>query len=286
LKVAIIGGAGRMGKWLVKYFLGRGHAVIISDIKHDEAKAVAISMDVKLAKDNIEAVKDAGLCVVSTPIEVTPKVLREIASEVKEAAIVMEISSLKSGVIQVLEEIGRRNVKILSIHPLFGPGADKLTEEKIVLVPVLEPTSETRLVRRFFPEADIIVVEAEEHDRIMALTLSLPHFLNIVFASVVSEEDLNVLKKLGGTTFTLQSIISEGVMTEDPGLYASIQMSNKYTVRYLEKFISRAETLKEYIARKDSKNFFQFYANILSSLIKDEEFSRAYERMYKVLEAL
>jgi len=286
LKVAVIGGAGRMGKWLVKYFLSRGHAVIISDIKHDAAKTVATSMDAKLAKDNIEAAKDADLCVVSTPIDVTPRVLREIASEVKEAAIVMEICSLKSGVVRVLEEIGRRNVKVLSIHPLFGPGADKLTGEKIVLVPLLEPASETRLVRRFFPEADIIVVDAEEHDRIMALTLSLPHFLNIIFASVVSEEDLNVLKKLGGTTFTLQSIISEGVMTEDPELYASIQMSNKYTVRYLEKFISRAETLEEYVARKDSKNFFQFYRNIRGSLSKDEQFSRAYERMYKALEAL
>jgi len=286
LKVAVIGGAGRMGKWLVKYFLAKGYAVIISDIKHDEAKVAAASMGVRLAKDNIEAARDADLCVVSTPIEVTPKVLQEIASEVKETTIVMEISSLKSEVIQVLEEIAKRNVKTLSIHPLFGPGADKLAEEKIVLVPLLEPASETILVRRFFPEADIIVVEAEEHDRIMALTLSLPHFLNIVFASVMSEEDLNVLKKLGGTTFTLQSVISEGVMTEDPRLYASIQMSNKYTVRYLEKTISRAETLKEYVARKDSKNFFQFYANICSSLSKDVEFSRAYERMYKALEAL
>jgi len=286
LKVAVIGGAGRMGRWLTGYFLSKGHEVIISDINENEAKEAAKLTGAKLARDNIEAAKNADLSVISTPIEVTPKVLKEIAPELKESAAVMEISSLKSKIVPVLEKIAKRKVKTLSVHPLFGPGVQKLAEEKMALVPVLDPASEVRLVASLFPDVEMIVVDAEEHDRIMALTLSLPHFLNIIFACVICEEDIDVLRKLGGTTFTLQLAISEGVMTEDTGLYASIQMSNEYTVQYLNKFLSNAEILKKYIDKQDLKNFVQFYRDIRGSLSKDKDFSRAYERMYKALEAL
>jgi prephenate dehydrogenase len=286
LKVAVIGGAGRMGKWLIKYFLSGGHEVILSDIRIDEARTVAKSTGAKLAENNIEAVKDADLSVISTPIDVTPKVLEEIAPEVRRSSTVMEISSLKSKVIPILEKIAERKVNALSIHPLFGPGVQKITKERIVLIPVLDPVSELKLVTRLFPDVEVVVADPEEHDRAMALTLSLTHFMNITFASVISEEDINVLKKLGGTTFTLQLTISEGVMAEDPSLYASIQMGNEYTVHYLNKFISRAETLKRHIDEEDLEGFTNFYMNVRSLLSKDRDFKDAYERMYRALEAI
>ena len=139
-------------------------------------------------------------------------------------------------------------------------------------------------MNRFFPSAEVVAVEAEEHDRAMALTLSLPHFLNILFASVMSEEDLVFLKKLGGTTFTLQLALSESVMTESPELYASIQMNDEYIVRYLERFLSKAENVRDWIAGKDAESFTESYRTAQASLSKDEDFSKSYERMYRALE--
>jgi len=249
LKVAVIGGAGRMGRWFARYFHNQGHEVILSDVRQEELKAASKSTGAKIAEDNSEAVKNADLIVVSTPIDVTPKVLKETAPELKRSAAVMEISSLKFQVIPVLEKLAKQDVRTLSIHPLFGPGVQNLTEEKIALIPVSDPASELRLASNLFPGVEMIVVDAEEHDRTMALTLSLPHFLNIVFASVISEEDINVLKKLGGTTFTLQLVLSESVMTEDPELYASIQMTNAFTTKYLKKFLSRAGCTQHAVQR-------------------------------------
>ena len=163
---------------------------------------------------------------------------------------------------------------VVAIHILFA------------LVPVVNPSSELKMTKSLFPDMEVVVVNVEEHDKAMALTLSLPHFLNIAFASVIGEEDLNVLKKLGGTTFTLQLVLSEGVMTEDPGLYASIQMSNAYVVQYLEKFLSNAENLEEQVIRKDVKGFSKFYMGVRRALSKDRDFSKSYKRMYKALEAL
>ena len=286
MKVTVIGGAGRMGRWLVNYFVKKGYNVTVSDIRYEEAKAVAQSTGARLVQNNIEAVKDAEIIVLSTPIDVTPNVLKEISFEIQSSSAIVEISSLKSQVFPDLEKLAARGVRTLSLHPLFGPGVTKITGEKIALVPVSDPSAEFKLAKTIFPKAELIVVDAEEHDKAMALALSLPHFVNIVFASVIGQEDINVLKKLGGTTFALQLVISEGVLSEDPSLYASIQMDNKFTAKILDRFLSNAGTFKRYITEKNSRGFLQFYADARTSLMKDSDFGNAYEKMYKALEAL
>jgi len=263
MMVTIIGGVGRMGRWLAHYFSSRGHEVTVSDLNLDKAKALAETTGVKVAKSNVEAVKEADLIVVSTPIQVTPKVINEIASHIRKGAVVIEICSLKSSVVETMAKIAELDVRPLSIHPLFGPGAQKLAGKKIAVIPIVDSRAETKLTKELFPGAEIIIAGAEEHDRAMGLALSLTHFINIVFASIVSEEDIEILKRLGGTTFTLQ-----------------------YTHQYLDKFISRASTIKAWITEKDKKKFTAFCNRVLSSLSKDADFTRAYEKMYKVLEAL
>jgi prephenate dehydrogenase len=286
LRIAIIGGAGRMGEWFTRYFLKQGHEVIISDVRADKARVIANSLGVTLASNNVEAARMADLTFVSTPIDVTPKVLSEISPELREPMIVAEISSIKSRIMPVLKKIAEKGVRTLSIHPLFGPGLQEISGEKIALIPVHNQSAEEALTKSLFPGARIITVECEKHDRVMALTLALTHFINIVFASVVSEEEMQILKQLGGTTFTLQLAISEGVMTEDPMLYASIQIDNEHTLNYLENFMLKANLLKEIVRKKDFDGFVEFYRVSRDSLSRDEDFPIAYERVYRALKAL
>lgn len=286
MNVTIIGGAGRMGRWLTHYFVNQGHNVRISDTRFNEAADLAKSSRAEFVKENTKAVQEADLTIVSTPIPTIPQVLREIFNYLKKDSIIAEIASLKTKIAPIMIEATLWNVKPLSIHPLFGPGAQKLKEGKVVLIPLINPSSEIDLVKEIFPGIEVIVVDAEEHDRAMALTLSIPHFMNIAFASTISEEDLNVLKKLGGTTFTLQLTLSESVMNEDPRLYASIQMDNDYTSQYLEKFLSRCRLVRDLIVKKDVEEFAHFYSSIRVLLSKDEDFNESYERMYRALERL
>ncbi len=286
MRVAVIGGAGRMGSWFAQYFLKQGHEVIISDVRVDRAEMVAKSLGVKASKNNVEAVRMADIALISTPINVTPKVLAEISSELTCSATVIEIASLKSRVLPVLRKIAEKHVRALSIHPLFGPGLREIVGGKIALIPVCDRRNEESLAKSLFPGAEIIVVDCETHDRVMAVTLALTHFINIVFASVVGDDDINLLKRLGGTTFTLQLALSEGVMTENPMLYATIQIDNEHALNYLEKFMSKANALKEFIRKSDFEGFIEFYEATRNLISKDEDFSRAYERMYSALKSL
>ncbi len=286
MRVTIIGGAGRMGSWLVHYFSSKGHEITVSDLKLEKAKALAETIGVKVAKNNVEAVKDADLIVVSTPIHVTPKVINEVKSHIREGAVVAEIASLKSSVIEPMAKITESGARPLSIHPLFGPGAQKLAGKKIAVIPIVDSEAEMKLAKELFPEAEIIPVGAEKHDQAMALSLSLPHFINMAFASIVGKENLMTLKKLGGTTFTLQLILAESVMTEDPALHASIQLDNKHTLRYLDKFLSKATNIKKWVVDKDEEKFTNFYNRVRDLLSQDTDFAEAYEKMYEVLEKL
>jgi prephenate dehydrogenase len=283
VEILIIGGAGKMGRWFSKFFVRQGHIVFLSDIRLEEVKTIAASMGIEHIKDSYESIKKADLVLVAAPIEETPKILQEISGYVKNSSWIMEISSVKSKVTPILKNITRMGVKVLSLHPLFGPGVEEIKNKKMVLVPISKEESELQYVKSLFPKMEIIIASAKEHDKAMALTLSLTHFLNMTFASIVSNEDIKTLKKFGGTTFSLQMLLSEAVMTEDPKLYSSIQMRNEYTQLYLERYFSEVKILKELIFNKDFKKFSSFYNTIRGALEKDKEFTKAYDRLYAAL---
>jgi len=283
VKVAVIGGAGKMGRWLTRYFIKQGHEVAVSDIDREKVGRFAKSLGIKLAESNSEAAKSADLIAICTPINIVPAIIEEILPHLSPSASVMEISSVKSPVIPAMRRIAVRGIRVLSVHPLFGPGVEDPSKERMVLVPISKAESEISFAEHLFPDIEIFAVDAERHDRAMALTLSLTHFINIVLASVLAEENIKELKNLGGTTFTMQLLLSESVMTENPELYASIQMSNPYTIRYLRKFLSKANILMQHISEKEEKKFSEIYNKIHVALSKYENLSDSYEAMYRAL---
>ncbi|MGB9714199.1 MAG: prephenate dehydrogenase/arogenate dehydrogenase family protein [Candidatus Bathyarchaeales archaeon] len=284
MKIAILGAAGRMGKWFTQYFVEKGHVLTVSGVHQEKLKALAKDYGVKIAKNNLEAVKDADLTLVSVPIGKTAEVLSEITPKLKRGSIVSEIASVKAGIIDVLKESSKFGVQPLSLHPLFGPM--QKVKKKFALVPVLDAESELAVAKRFFPDAEIVVVDAEKHDRAMAITLSLQYFVNMAFASTVKDEDFKTLEKLSGTTFTLQQVLIGAIMMQDSELHASLHMANKHSPEYLRKFVSNAEKIIKLIESGDTKAFQNFYNGISKGLSKTLDLAKMYQKMYAILEAI
>jgi prephenate dehydrogenase len=286
MKVAIIGGAGRMGRWFARYFKSKGHAVIISDIEEEKARIIAEKEGFLFAKSNLDAVKDADLIMVSVNIESAPKVIEEIEKDLKKDSIVTEISSIKTHVMKALMNLAKDGITTLSIHPLFGSGARTLRGKKIAVIPVKDSRKEVNLVQNLFPKAIVDVISAEEHDRIMALTLSLPHFLNMVFALTLSNEDINNLRRFAGPSFTLQLILAESMLTEKPNIYASIQTMNKHTHPCLERLLKEAKALKEMIHQNKQEELISIFEKMHRNFSKDIEMIKPYEKFYEIVERL
>jgi len=286
LRVAVIGGAGRMGRLFARYFAQRGNEVIISDINWEEAVKFAGLLNAEATQSNTEAARSSELIVICTPIMDVPKVVDEIIHDIRESTIVLEISSIKSPVISAMRMVTEAGGRPLSIHPLFGPGAGDPSGEKMALIPISDEKSEVDLARSIFPNVSIIPMDLERHDRIMALALSLTHLINVVFASTIAEENIAELRRIGGKTFRMQLLLCESVMTESPDLSAAIQMSNPFAIEYLERFAQIYDRLLKYIRGKRKGEFLKFHHEVYSALSHREDLLDSYRAMYRALRAI
>jgi prephenate dehydrogenase len=289
VKVAILGGTGSMGQWFAKYFHNKGFKVIISGRTPEKTARIAEELGIDYAESDVEAVSGANMVIVSHPIEVTANSILETAGHLQKGAILFDIASLKGDAIEALEKASKRGVRAISIHPLYGPGAQSISGKQILMIPINEDVHVVDEMTEMF-EADggiVHVLESGEvHDKMMALTLGLPHLLNIIFGKVLSEEDISVVKKCSGTTFALQLLLTESVLSQDPNLYYAIQSLNPAFKAVLNRLVTVLKEMTLMITKKEKNRFITTFEETKSSLSRDSEFSSAYHRFYKAVEAI
>jgi prephenate dehydrogenase len=285
LRVAIIGAAGHMGKWLLKHFESQGYTIVASDPRSDELREVAEASKLILARSNAAAVKDADVVIVSVPIGQTADVIEDIAPQMKDNAVLCEISSVKGDLPVVLQKVTEHGIRPLCIHPMFGPGAGSM-RRKIAIIPIVDLAAEDKLVEKLFPECEIIVADAEEHDKIIALTISLPYFVNMVLASVLAEEDINLLERLGGTSFTVQLLLTGSIMSQSSKLHTSLHSENTHVPDILQKFQVRTNECLASLAKDDSAAFERLFSSTKKGLEVGVDLGEKYNELYRILELM
>jgi len=282
VKIAILGAAGNMGGWLIRYFSKLGHTLIAFD---PNIKELSSFPDVEITDDCRSAVSNAELVIVTVPMELTAEVINDVAPFMKKNAILCEIASVKTRVIEALRVLPEHSVRPLSIHPLFGPGAKSLNK-RIAVIPLLDQKQEKQLVETLFPDSEVIVVDAEQHDRIMAVTLSLPYFVNMAVAAVLKKEDITVLKQLSGTTFALQLILAASIMSHSSEFHVALQNENAHTLSILNEFLVSVELGIKQLTDNATESFEQSYNEIKETFGKGVNLQEKYEEMYRILEVL
>ncbi len=275
MRIAVIGGAGKMGRWFVNHFQQLNHTIIVADPQKIEEQ------DLETTKSNTSAVGDADLVLISVPMEATADVIREVIPHMKPNSILCEISTVKSNVIGVLGDVSAEQIRPISIHPLFGPGATSL-KKKFALIPIRNRTDERKVVDTLFPDSEIIIVDIEDHERIMALTLSLPYFTNMILASIFKDQDIQLMEQLSGTTFAVQFMLTGSIMVHPSEFHVALHIENKYALEILSKF-QRAVNRELGILTKDKDGFEQSYRNHQAVFGSKISLESKYAEMYRVL---
>ena len=280
-QVAIVGAAGKMGSWFTAYFARRGLDVSAYDISQ---KILKTSENVKVENSLNDCVKDADLVIVSVPLNRTPQVIKECAKNMKDGAIIGEISSVKSKTFAALEKVPS-NLRPLCIHPMFGPGASKKIRTKVLLVPVRNEKAELKVANEIFENASVMVLpNAKQHDKAIAIVLGLTYFTNIVFAKVMSSGNISMLKQVSGTTFGLQSLIAESILTDESDLIIALIQTNVYTKKYINRYLKEAAAVARSALAKNNTDLKADMEEIKSRLQKSQDLQQAYKRMYDIIE--
>jgi prephenate dehydrogenase len=232
MQIAIIG-AGAMGSWFAKHFKERGVQVIIFDIDPDKAKETAKSLGIKFAS-SVDDVLDSEIFLICVNISKTPQVVKEIGMRLSKSQTLVEIASLKNKVAQELEKL---ECNVLSIHPLFGPGAETIEGQNIAVITDLSDDQAKEKLLPLLTGANITECNLEEHEKSMAIVLSLPFAMNLVFIDFAKQ----VPEALQGSTFLAQLSIANKVAQEQDDLKREL-LNNEYLKKVIDEYIKKMKS--------------------------------------------
>jgi len=245
----VIGGAGKMGGWFAQFLSSQGFDVQIADPRATPGpKSFADWQQSDLSQDFI---------VVAAPLGITDQILHRLAERAPRG-VVFDLGSVKTPLRSGLAALREARVAVTSLHPMFGPDTELLSGRHVIFLD-LGHAEALAQARALFAStmAEQVVMQLEEHDRLIAYVLGLSHAVNIAFftALAVSGEAAPRLVELSSTTFDAQFDIASGVAEESPELYFEIQRLNDYGAESLDALSRAVETLRTAVAAGDLARF-------------------------------
>ena len=290
MRVAIIGGSGKMGRWFADFLAKDGKQVVISGRNESRLRAAGQQLGVEVASSNVEAAKSADVVLLSVPVESFEEVVEQISPHIETGQSVIDITSTKVFPVATMHKHLKTGL-VLGAHPLFGPGAGSVANQNFILTPTSE--GEEALAKKIsdYLEARGAVVSLmspQEHDEKMTVILGLSHFIALVSAdTLLSSNKLGQTGSVGGITYKVLLTLVESVISEDPEFYASLQMSLPGVAEIEGLFRERAGVWADLVKSKDRQEFVR-QMDALRERFKESspDFGRAYENMYRLVEGL
>ncbi|MDD5700575.1 MAG: prephenate dehydrogenase [Dehalococcoidales bacterium] len=289
MKTGIIGGAGKMGRWFARFLLQEGYDVIVSD--KDRSGLVSLENELKVrTASSAGTAGEADIILLAVNIDAFEEVVKEVAPHVRKGQIVIDITSVKEFPVETMHRYLDK-ATVLGTHPLFGPGAKALSSQNLVITPTSE--EENRLAQKalsFLQErgARVTLMTPRQHDEMMSVVLGLAHFISIVAADTLIEAgNLQQMKEIGGSTYRVLTTLVESVVSEDPELYATLQMRLPRVREVEEQFQKNAARWLEMVKNGDKQGFVSSMTALKEKYAAGSaNFGQAYENMYKIMEWL
>ena len=196
MKIAIIGGSGKMGRWFARLLLKDGKEVIITGRNQRKLLEAKRQLSVEIAT-NVEAAKNADVILISVPIDNFEAVVKEISPYTHTGQVIIDDTSVKVFPVEIMH----RHIKaglVLGMHPVFGPGARGAMNQNFVLTPTNEEERTlTQKIKGYLEDkgARVTLMTPQEHDEMMTVILGLSHFIALVSADTLLSFDK--LKRMG-----------------------------------------------------------------------------------------
>ncbi|MGI2336322.1 MAG: prephenate dehydrogenase [Dehalogenimonas sp.] len=281
--IAVIGGYGKMGAWFARLLKNEGHCVSIIGRDKDKLAAAAVELGLA-ATDRMESAAAADIIIISVPVDSFEMVCGQLAPQVHPGQQIFDLTSVKVRPVEVMHRCFGQ-AQTLGIHPVFGPGAESLNSQNIILTPTNESEHKLALkVNEWLTArgARVRVTSPEEHDRLMSISLGLAHFIAIVTAdALVSLDKLTEMSGAGGITYKALLTLVESVLSEDPALYASLQL-NLPALPEMEKLFGEKATDWAAIVKDGRReDFINRMSNLKNTLeAANPDFGASYQKLY------
>jgi len=236
MQIGIIG-FGTFGQFMAEHLKSKA-GVFVTDIvdKTKEAKKIGVTFT------TLDKVCSKKIVILSVPMSVFVKTLKTIKDKLTPGTLVLDVCSLKIFSCKSMKEILPENIEIIGTHPLFGADSAKHSIKNMKLALVNVRSKKISEVQNFCESLglQVFVTSAEDHDKKMAYTQALTHFIGKV-AERMKLTRFDVCTK---TYEDLMDII-DIIKNDDSRLFSDIQNMNSYAKKVRDQFIKESEKLNK-----------------------------------------
>jgi prephenate dehydrogenase len=212
---------------------------------------------------NARLAEESDLVMVSVPIRSTVGVIGEIAPLLTADQLLCDLTSLKAEPVKAMLASG---AQVLGMHPLFGPTVSSLHGETVILTPArCGGALSMRLPEILRGEgANLVVMDPDAHDRLMAVIQGLTHFGNLCMAEAVRRTGTDLAAALEATSpvYRIQMGLIGRLLSQDPTLYGDMLRMNPYVPGVLSAFEGAAADLRGRVEEGDLQSFVDFFERV------------------------
>ncbi|MEJ6672054.1 MAG: prephenate/arogenate dehydrogenase family protein [Alphaproteobacteria bacterium] len=271
-KVAIIG-IGLIGASVALAAHHRKSDCRIALYDHDEAvrkTAQGLNIGDEICSDSAACVADADLVILAVPVGAMKAVMSKIKSHLKQGAIITDTGSTKRSVIRDIGPLIPDNCYLIAGHPLAGTefsgpeaGFPSLFEGRYwLIIPGEAPQEKVSQLEQFLSALGAMTeqMDAEYHDRVLALTSHLPHLIayTIVGTATDLEQDLkNDVIRFSASGFRDFTRIA----ASDPVMWRDVFINNDEAIlEMLQRFNEDLSYLQRAIRWKEGDKLFELFS--------------------------
>ena len=242
--------------------------VVGYDVSSDSRRMASSQKAVDRATSHLaEAVRDADLVVVATPVRAVELILEEMAGLLRQGAVVTDTGSTKRRILAWAEASLPEGVSFVGGHPMTGrttaasyePAADLFENAVYCVTPAAsaEPKAVEHLVKMVEAIGAVpYFVEPDEHDGLVAGVSHLPYILSsALMRSVASDRGWREARTVAAGGFATATHLAEG----DPRMFADICLTNgDQVIRQIDRLADELASIRSAIERSDESIYDRF----------------------------
>ena len=272
-KITVIG-CGLIGSSILRVIEKKNIAKEIN--AYDKSKEVssylAKNFKFKICNNITEAVNNADLVIISSPLSSYKEILSQIQSNLKKGSILTDTGSAKKEINKIIKESGLSDVTWIASHPIAGTeysgpqsGFAELFEKRWCILSADENTDKKEITKleKFWVDlgSKIKVMSFEHHDYVLSLTSHLPHAVaySIVKTAISDDnkfkDDVIQYSAGGLRDFTR-------IAASDPLMWKDIFIDNSENIlKVLDNYSKNLDEIKSAIKNKDSKKLLEIFSS-------------------------
>ncbi len=260
-------GLGLIGGSLAKSLKqNRGFGNIIGYDRDPKECQMGLELGVidEAASSLVDAAEKADLIVLAVPVKAMETVLADIAPFIAETTLLTDVGSTKANVVDAAKRVfGELPEGFVPGHPIAGSeksgvgaaDAKLFQQHKVILTPLAESSSDAvTLLTAMWQStgAEVLVMDVEKHDEVLAATSHLPHMLAFSLVDTLAQEQDNntdIFRYAAGGFRDFTRIAGS-----DPTMWHDICLANKTALlAQLDRYTAGLANLRQAIECGDSE---------------------------------